>query len=59
MGKVIAIVIVIILAVGAWWTFSQINNATTPSNETVTEPIEKARDLQQKATSPSRGTIDE
>lgn len=59
MGKIIAFVIVIALTVGAWWVFSQASDTATPTTETVNEPIDKARDLEEKATSPSRSTISE
>lgn len=59
MGKIIAFVIVIALAVGAWWVFSQASDTATPTTETVNEPINEARDLEEKATSPSRSTIPE
>lgn len=59
MGKIIAFIIVIALAVGAWWIFSKVGDTTTPTTKTVNEPIDQARDLEEKAASPSRGTISE
>lgn len=59
MGKIIAFIIVIALAVGAWYIFSQTSETVTPTNETVNEPIDQARDLEERATSPSRGSIGE
>jgi len=59
MGKIIAFIIVVAFAVGAWYIFSQASDTATPTSETVTEPLNNARDLEEKATSPSRGTISE
>lgn len=59
MGKIIAFIIVIALAVGAWYVFSQTSDTVTPTTETVNEPIDQARDLEEKATSPSRSTLSE
>lgn len=59
MGKIIAFIIVIALAVGAWYVFSQTSETVTPTRETVNEPIDQARDLENRATNPSRGTLSE
>jgi len=59
MRKIITLIIVIALAAGAWWVFSQTSDTATPSSETVTEPLNDARNLEEKATSPSRGAISE
>lgn len=60
MGKIIAIIIVIALGIGAWYIFSQASDTATPSHETVNEPINQAHDLEDKANnSPARGTTTE
>lgn len=57
MGKVIAFVIVIFLAICSWYFFSQTGEQVTPTTETVNEPINEARDLEDRATNPARGTL--
>lgn len=59
MGKIVAFIIILALAGGAWYIFSQASDTATPTTETVNEPIDQARDLEEKATSPARGTISE
>lgn len=59
MGKIIAFIIVILLAIGAWYMFSQTSDTVTPTTETVNEPINDARELESQIESPSRGTIEE
>lgn len=59
MGKIIAFIIVILLAIGAWYMFSQTSDTVTPTTETVNEPINDAHELESQIESPSRGTIEE
>ena len=59
MGKIIALIIVILLAIGAWYVFSQTSDTVTPTTETVNEPIDDARELESQIESPARGTIEE
>lgn len=57
MGKVIALVIVLFITLGSWYFFSQTSEQVTPTTETVNEPINEARDLEDRATNPTRGTL--
>ncbi len=56
MGKIIAFIIVILLAVGAWYMFSQTSDTVTPTTETVNEPINEARELQEQTSTPRPDT---
>lgn len=59
MGKIIAAIIIIALAIGAWYMLIQTSTTVTPTNETVNEPINQTRNLEKDATSPSRTTLSE
>ncbi len=59
MGKIIALIIIIALAIGAWYMFNQTSTTVTPTEETVNKPIDQARDREGKATNSSRGVMSE
>lgn len=53
MGKIIGIIVVIVAIVaGAWLYISSIQSSEGTSSTTVTEPIDEARDLEDRATAP-------